>query len=358
MDKTILILPILSKYVDEMMWPDRMKYLIGNTYKVIDVMNGYYAINDGRENWYIPPSAANFINDDNEIKWWNNGKLDESTNNIKVRILPNLVDHIIEKKWDEKLYYIIGKVFDMSFPGFYKGKECHVYYDGRHWYIPKDSYEIVSDESIDEYTDEIRDSDIEWIGEKMLTKFKIFEKAALDEEDENSNIWLIGVPSGEAIQVNIKMLDELYSDDLVYYCMEYNEIGFYAFKDSDYDIIKRRVSFSNDITTRRASKKEHNVYNIQKNNFDTKLVDMIMNITERCSFSVEVYASGDFIGFTYFDYYFEIEMKKTSPKYELTKFYAGNQINRYNIATEKLLLKRIDYELHDFDDIRDAKILG
>jgi len=164
----------------------------------------------------------------------------------------------------------------------------------------------------------------------MLKTFENFEH-------DNSKIWIIGIPSGESLQIDRDKHKELYDKQLIIYSTQYSEIGFYLFDDKNIKEINKIIKPSSDA-------KDYMIYD---NEFNDNLINMIKIIVEKYPYYAELYASEEYMGISYEKNYIEIKKNNTSPNYYLEKRVGGIMVDSYNIATEKLLLKRIEIEMNN-----------
>lgn len=165
----------------------------------------------------------------------------------------------------------------------------------------------------------------------MLKTFENFEV-------DNSKIWIIGVPSGEALQVTKEQLDDLYKNHIIKYSTQYTDIGFYIFDDNNVKQILKLI--------KPPTQRIPNDYMIYDNEFDENLIKMIKTVIENHDEYVELYISSEFLGITFGKSYIEIKKNNEGPKYELDKRFDGSLLDSYVISTEKLLLKRIEIEMN------------
>ncbi len=171
-------------------------------------------------------------------------------------------------------------------------------------------------------------------------KLKTFESFEID----NSKIWVVGVPSGEAFQVSRDSLDILYQDGMVFYNTKYSQTGFYTFDDNDVKVIKRYV----DPKVIKALPKEDKDMMIYDHNFDEMVTDTVLNLVDEYPESAELYMSNNLMGITYGNTYIEISINDADKagKYTLTKRRKGVVIDKYVISNDNHLINRIDNELY------------
>lgn len=180
-------------------------------------------------------------------------------------------------------------------------------------------------------------------------------------EQDNSKIWIVGIPSGEALFINRSDLDILYAQKLVHYNVQYVSTGFFAFKDEDIDDVKFVCNIKDNIDRLReiknvkAKPKANHDISIFHNDFDPILIDAILGMIDSNPEDIELYVQDDCLGITYgfgtglkgmeADYYIEVTMDSHGAKYHLVKRRKGQVVDRYNISTDSHLLQRIDHEL-------------
>lgn len=158
-------------------------------------------------------------------------------------------------------------------------------------------------------------------------------------------IYIIGIPSGEALQVTRDALDDLVCLKLVHYTMKYSEIGFFAFDDKDLTYVNKYVDKPLKVAS--AKKKVPNDITIINSDFDQDIMDAVFGIIDAVfdQICVDIYVQDNFMGITYGDYYLEIEIKEKSPKYKVTKSCKEKKTSEYTVPTNKLLIDRIEFEL-------------
>ena len=170
----------------------------------------------------------------------------------------------------------------------------------------------------------------------MLKKFESFHKPHIDKIVKNG-VWIIGIPSGEALNIPYDIMDILYNKKLLFYTTKYVDTGFYAFNDADIFKIKDVVYKTEGI------KKDIMIY---PNDFDERFLDILENMLRSYKFYVELYCQDDTLGISYKqNYYIEVSITNKSQKFYLSKKYNGSQIDGYGVSNEKMLLDRIDDEI-------------
>jgi len=176
--------------------------------------------------------------------------------------------------------------------------------------------------------------DIDPYGEEIWEKHKskkIFENFEID----NSKIWIIGVPSGEALLVDRDKLNELYNNKLIKYSTQYSETGFFVFNDNNKDEIMNYIS-----------PKIENDYIIYENQFGDQLIKMIKIILDKYPFYIELYVNEGYMTISYEKCHIMIKKNVIGPKYKFEKRNENILIDVYNIQTDKLLMKRIEIDLN------------
>lgn len=178
-------------------------------------------------------------------------------------------------------------------------------------------------------------------------KLKTFETFN-DFNNDNSKIYIIGIPSGEALQVTRDALDDLVCLKLVHYTMKYSEIGFFAFDDKDIVFVMKYVDPKPKNVVPKFFKKELNNITIINSDFDHDVMDGVSEIIDEYPTCVDLYVQDNFMGITYDDYYLEIEeIKERSPKYLITKSWKETRTNRYMVVTNKDIINRIKIEMFE-----------
>jgi hypothetical protein len=174
-------------------------------------------------------------------------------------------------------------------------------------------------------------------------KLKTFESFEID----NSKVYVIGIPSGEALQVSRDGLDSLIKEKIVIYSTKYVDTGFFVFDDEDVDLVMRYVEKPlNVVQARKKAKKDIIVFT---NDFDPMVTDAILGIVDDYPTIAELYIQDDCMGITFGDklaWYMEITMNSHGGRYHLVKRYKGEVKDKYNIATDANLIDRIDHEMH------------
>lgn len=173
----------------------------------------------------------------------------------------------------------------------------------------------------------------------MIKTFEAFET-------DNSKVYIIGIPSGEALQVKRDDLESLYKEGLIRYDTSYVETGFYAFDDIDVDLVMRYVEKPLKVVP--AGKKANKDITIFAHEFDEILVDAILGMIDQYPTDIEIYIQEDCMGISYGDFYMEITMNSTiNPKYKFIKRHKGKVIDKYGIVNDSMLVNRIDHELYN-----------
>jgi hypothetical protein len=190
---------------------------------------------------------------------------------------------------------------------------------------------------------------------------KTFEE--YDYVHDNSLVWVVGIPSGEALQIPHENLNPLYAEKLIWYDNKYTGVGFYAFNDDDISLVKRYISppkKSKDLKVVPPKMKTTNgpdimIYN---HHFDDALIDTIVGIMHDYPTEIELYVQDECMGITYGDYYIEIDLEEgRSPRYRLVKrrnlsfssigMGTGSDIlDKYGVSTDRQLIDRIETELY------------
>lgn len=165
----------------------------------------------------------------------------------------------------------------------------------------------------------------------MIKKFESFDV-------DNSKVWIVGIPSGEAFQVSRKDIDSLYKERLIHYSTKYVNIGFYAFDDDDVELVKRYVDKKN-------VKKGEKDLLMFDNEFGEIIVDTILEIINKHEGKLDFYIQEDCFGINYGSYYY-IEVTIGPNYYSLVKRFNGAVVDKYQIRTDALLIQRLDEELN------------
>lgn len=157
-------------------------------------------------------------------------------------------------------------------------------------------------------------------------------------EHDNSKIWIYGIPSGEALQINRENHNELYKKKLIYYTTEYTQIGFFAFHDKNVDEILELID----------NKKEPKDIFIYEHKFGKTLIDAVEDIINSYKKYAELYASGNVMGISFSPknqktYYLQINKETNNYIAELNL--NGKFISRYNILNDDNLLRSIKKEM-------------
>jgi len=174
----------------------------------------------------------------------------------------------------------------------------------------------------------------------MIKTFETYKK------EQFPKIWITGIPSGECFEVDYAKIEDLYKAKLVYYDSSKLKRGILAFKDKDREKFLELVGIKEE-------KAKHD-FMIFDNRFKPALIKIAKNIVEECPFYVEMYVNNEFMGFSFKDMYFEIEItgqRQTklygeSNSYEIVKTYKGKTFDKYKVSSDKLLIKRIHTELN------------
>lgn len=165
-------------------------------------------------------------------------------------------------------------------------------------------------------------------------------------EHNNSKIWIVGVPSGEALQVTRQQIDDLFQVNLLYYSTKYVSTGFYVFKDKNISTIKDIIKY-NKTPKIKTKNKELLIYN---NNYDRTLLNAIEQLVEEYVRQIELYVQDDTIGITYNKlYYIEINMSPDNDGFKLTQYHKGNIIDEYYVFTPERLLVSLQHALYDYE---------
>lgn len=157
-------------------------------------------------------------------------------------------------------------------------------------------------------------------------------------EHDNSKIWIIGVPSGEALQVDRDIHNELYKKKLISYSTKYSQIGFFIFDDKKLNEILKSVKKIN-------TPKDIMIFD---HTFGKTLMEAINDIINDYSNYVELYASGNRLGISFTpendkNYYLEIE--KSIKNYIAEIRLNGRFISKYSILNDDDLLRSIKKEM-------------
>ena len=247
---------------------------------------------------------------------------------MRILITDKLKKWILEEHWPSEMIRLVGNVYEV----YNETNDRYYIKDDKNWSIPKDCAEIIKE----------KPRRIRWyrngkLEEKfMLKKFEAFNNNI----DIPGRIYIIGVPSGEALQVTRQELDDLVENKLVYYSTKYVETGFFVFDDSDIDQVKEYIT-----PIMVAKKKAPHDVMIYNHDFDEILMDAILGIVDEYPNEIEIYVQDDCMGITAGDTYIEVYLSETGSKYTLTKRLKGNIVDKYKVATDNMLINRIDHEL-------------
>lgn len=167
--------------------------------------------------------------------------------------------------------------------------------------------------------------------------------------NDNSKVWIFGIPSGESFQIDRDILQYLFKEKLVFYTTKYVDIGFHAFKDENVEKIKSYVIKDSNII-----KPYNNNFSIYDNNFNPTLINNIISIIERFNknvsngIDINFYVQEDYIGIDLQDIFIEIQINETkiNSKYRLTKTHLGKIIDKYNVISDENLLNRLYHEIY------------
>lgn len=171
---------------------------------------------------------------------------------------------------------------------------------------------------------------------------KIFEAFEMD----NSKVYIIGIPSGEALQVKKDYLESLYKEGLIRYDTSYVGRGFYAFDDIDVDFVMRYVEKPLKVVP--AGRKANKDITIFTHDFDETMIDDILDMINRYPTDIDIYIQEDYMSISYGDFYMEITMNSTiTPKYNFIKRSKEKVIYEMNLINDSMLVNRIDRELYN-----------
>lgn len=170
-------------------------------------------------------------------------------------------------------------------------------------------------------------------------------------ETDNSKIYIIGIPSGEALQVTRENLDNLLKESLIFYTTKYAEIGFFAFEDENIEVVKRYVDKDS------KTKKGYH-FSIGTNNFDKLIINDITIIIEQYRYKKNInrfWVSDDYmiISWQAIDfknkschYTLEIELRYgDSAKYLFIKKVNEKAMDKYYVPNDRVMMARIIHEL-------------
>lgn len=182
---------------------------------------------------------------------------------------------------------------------------------------------------------------------KTFEQFKqLNEQIWEDKDTDNTKVWIIGIPSGEAVRVPYDAINALHKEKLIHYSCEFSETGFFIFEDDDLEFVRRYAIPSSNAPLPKIRTRDKEI-NILKNKFDKRLVGAVMGIINEYPTPIELFAQDDCMGITYGDYYLEIHINvDENSKYKMLKRHKSKVIDKYTIPTDKLLIDRIESELY------------
>jgi len=185
-----------------------------------------------------------------------------------------------------------------------------------------------------------------------MGKLKTFEE--YEYTTDSDKVWIIGIPSGEALQVSRDAIEDLYREKLIHYNVDYVDIGFFAFKDENIDYVKSMCNIKEEPKVKAKPEAYHDI-RIFKNDFNSVLMDVILTTINNSSEDIEFYAQDGSLGITYGpgtgiigtegDYCIEVNMDSHGARYHLVRKRKGRVVDEYNLSTDSQLLQRLDYEL-------------
>ena len=169
--------------------------------------------------------------------------------------------------------------------------------------------------------------------------------------NDNSKVWIIGIPSGEAFQISRDQLDDLYVEALIMFTTKYISTGFYAFNDSEKYKILRMLAWTEKKDNKEVGDIEEDVevdnnpsdFIIYENDYGDDIVLEIVNIIKRFQLDIEMVVEDTNIKISLDNYCIESNMKLEG--YEIKIFKKGKEIDRYSVPVKKYLIERINFEL-------------
>jgi hypothetical protein len=184
----------------------------------------------------------------------------------------------------------------------------------------------------------------------MIKKFESWLPGDKTPTNDNSKVWIIGVPSGEAFQVTRDDLNSLHKEGILYYTTEYVEIGFYAFDDENVDLVKRYVKpKKTNYQVEQKNKKKI----ILRNEFPKELIEKIKDTIDSYQSFSELYIQDDIIEIT-FDNNFYLEVTKLDDGYYFIRRQGGVVTNKYSLKSiyndirdSNMVSKAIEDEMYD-----------
>lgn len=185
----------------------------------------------------------------------------------------------------------------------------------------------------------------------MLKRRKKYIKENYEFEINNNTIYIVGVPSGEAILVERELFSKIYEQGLLQYSTKYSSGGFFIFYDVNRPSIMRMINPK--------YKKDYIIF--ENNMFNDLFLKQVRDYVEKCEFEVELYVNDNFMGITFGKSYIEIEMlypgphppvgrKVGAPKYFVLVRYDSREIDKYTVKDDKALFENIDDELSAYTE--------
>jgi len=144
--------------------------------------------------------------------------------------------------------------------------------------------------------------------------------------------WIVGMPSGEALNISEEELDELYTEDLVGYNSSY---GFYFFEDKNKTKVDELIS-----------KIRGGYENIQEHIFDDSLVKNILNFLDTLTYKVNFIIKGNMMQFSFYNYDIVVEkVINYTDVYTVKKLYNKKLTTFQHVLGHRKLYEKILEEL-------------
>jgi hypothetical protein len=161
----------------------------------------------------------------------------------------------------------------------------------------------------------------------------------IDFSKKDAAIIIVGMPSGEVLEIKYEQLDVLYDEYLVHYTSYKNTTGFYSFDDKNIEKILNIINPNK-------SKKLKNLL-INDNKFEKNIIDKVIEIIENCPFYIQLMVEDYNMYISFGDVTLDISYNDiSSPKYLFIIGINGKMISKYSVPTDELFIRCVNREIY------------
>jgi hypothetical protein len=161
----------------------------------------------------------------------------------------------------------------------------------------------------------------------------------IDFSKKEAVIIIVGMPSGEVLEISYEQLDVLFNDYLVHYTSYKNTTGFYYFDDRNMEKILNVINPD--------KSKNLRDFLINDNKFEKNVVDSVIKILEKCPFYIRLMIEDYSMYISFRNVVLDISYNDvSSPKYLFIIGEKGEIISKYSVPNNELFIRSVEREIY------------